>query len=357
MEGQYYNLWSTDNDRTDANDEVVIKSVYDPSPVGYSLPAANAFTGFTTTGGHTNNPAEYNVKGKFDKGWHFYTKPSKQGIPFFFPASGFRFCNTGTLDHVTMYGYYWVAGPLDTNYGRHLDFDSGYVYPLVGTNRSYGFPVCSAEERETHKFNINTYMDGKYYNLWSTDNERTEANDDVVIKTVYDPSPVGYSLPASNAFTGFTTGGNTWNSAEYNVKGGFDKGWYFYTKPNKKGDTFFFPINGCHYYNSGIISQVSINGLCLVAHPASDISDRHLNFTSEYIIPLGGNHRSWALAVRSAEEKVRRKILRRINFLSSQWGQHKCHRSVCMRNHPRRSVSYGKQGHSFDLCLLYWKVL
>ena len=159
-------------------------------------------------------------------------------------------------------------------------------------------------------------MDGRYINLWSTDNDRTDANDDVVIKSVYDPSPVGYSLPASNAFTGFTTTGqNTWNSAEYNVKGTWDKGWYFYRKPNKQGKTFFFPINGCHYYNSGIISQVSINGLCLVAHPASDISDRHLNFTSEYIIPLGGNHRSWALAVRSAEEKVLKCGLKKLQMM------------------------------------------
>ena len=155
MDGQYYNLWSTDNDKTDANDEVVIKSVYDPSPVGYSLPASNAFTGFTTTGQNAGaentpgNPDHFNVKFPFDKGWYFYTKLNKQGITFFFPAFGFRFCNTGSLDHVTTYGYYWVAGPYDTNYGRHLDFDSGYVYPLVGTNRSYGFPVRSAEERKS----------------------------------------------------------------------------------------------------------------------------------------------------------------------------------------------------------------
>ena len=153
MDGKYYNLWSTDNERTDANDEVVIKSVYDPSPVGYSLPASNAFTGFTTTGGNVDNrpnpitPDKINAKLPFDKGYYFYTKKKKQGIPFFFHAFGFRFCNTGSLDHLTMYGYYWVAGPYDTNYGRHLDFDSGYVYPLVGTNRSYGFPVRSAEEK------------------------------------------------------------------------------------------------------------------------------------------------------------------------------------------------------------------
>ena len=158
--------------------------------------------------------------------------------------------------------------------------------------------------RNPHKFNINGKMDGQYYNLWSTDNDRTDTNDEVVIKSVYDPSPVGYSLPASNAFTGFTTtGGNTWNSAEYNVKGGFDKGWYFYTKPNKKGDTFFFPINGCHYYNSGIISQVLTNGLCWSAIPVEEANGHALNYTSVYVIPVGNSQRSFGFAVRSAEEK------------------------------------------------------
>ena len=75
--------------------------------------------------------------------------------------------------------------------------------------------------RNPHKFNTKDKMDGMYYNLWNAD------NDDTVIKTVYDPSPVGYSLPASNALTGFTTtGGNTINSSAFNVEGGFDKGWY-----------------------------------------------------------------------------------------------------------------------------------
>ena len=147
MDGRYYNLWSTDNDKTDANDEVVIKTVYDPSPVGYSLPASNAFTGFTTTGGHTNNPAEYNVKGKFDKGWHFYTKPSKQGIPFFFPAWGYRNYNSGLLGNVSSYGFDWVAGPGNTNFGRYLSFYSGDVSPLHYSHRSYGFEVRSAEEK------------------------------------------------------------------------------------------------------------------------------------------------------------------------------------------------------------------
>ena len=148
MDGKYYNLWSTDNDKTVPNDDKVFKSVYDPSPVGYSLPASNAFTGFTTTGGNTSNPAEYNVKGDFDKGYYFYTKPNKQGDTVFFPACGYRYDYAGSLINVTAIGYYWVAGPGNGSGGRDLTFGSGDVYPLDGANLSCGLTVRSAEERE-----------------------------------------------------------------------------------------------------------------------------------------------------------------------------------------------------------------
>ena len=152
----YVNLWSTDNDRTDANDDVVIKSVYDPSPVGYSLPASNAFTGFTTTGQNVDNRpnpvtpeqrAKFNVKGDFDNGWYFYTKPNKKGNIFFFPASGTRNYDNGLLEYVTMYGYYWVAGPASRSSGRDLYFTSGGIYPLFNNSRGYGWSVRSAEEK------------------------------------------------------------------------------------------------------------------------------------------------------------------------------------------------------------------
>ena len=147
MDGQYYNLWSTDNDKTDANDEVVMKSVYDPSPVGYSLPASNVFTGFTTTGGNTSNPAEFNVNGGFDKGWHFYCKPNKQGSIVFFPACGSRHYGTGSLRGVSTFGYYWVAGPSDRRSGCYLNFNSSHVRPLDYTGRSCGLSVRCAKEK------------------------------------------------------------------------------------------------------------------------------------------------------------------------------------------------------------------
>ena len=109
MDGVYYNLWSTDIDKNDGNDEVVIKTVYDPSPVGYSIPASNAFTGFTTNYYNTG----YN--------WYFYTKPNGQGDIFFFPLNGFRgYSNIGTLGWVLQGGYWWLAGPRDTKQGNSL---------------------------------------------------------------------------------------------------------------------------------------------------------------------------------------------------------------------------------------------
>ena len=147
MDGKYFNLWSTDNERTEANDDVVIKSVYDPSPVGYSLPASNVFRGFTTTSISTVNPAEFNVKGNWDNGYYFYTKPNKQGKTVFFPASGYRYWETGSLNFVTTHVFYWVAGPNGRDDGRCLYFDSGRVSPLHSTGRSFGFSVRPAQEK------------------------------------------------------------------------------------------------------------------------------------------------------------------------------------------------------------------
>ena len=158
MDGRYYNLWSTDNERTDGNDEVVIKSVYDPSPVGYSLPASNAFTGFTITGqkvgdwsnGYILTPEQKalcNIKGDFDKGYYFYTKPNKTGVPHFFAASGCRNQNYGAVDVVYERGFHWPAIPSRKDYNYLLGFHSGLIYPCSEAERSYGFAVRSAEEK------------------------------------------------------------------------------------------------------------------------------------------------------------------------------------------------------------------
>ena len=160
-------------------------------------------------------------------------------------------------------------------------------------------------------------MDGQYLNLWSTDNDRTDNNDEVVIKSVYDPSPVGYSLPASNAFTGFTTtGGHTNNPAEYNVKGSFDKGWYLYTNSSKTITTFYKRV-GCREVNKGKVEQVNYTGHAWSVTVASGINAFHFGFSDRFILPLDNNAHGWAFAVRSAEEKVLKCGLKKLQIVCS----------------------------------------
>ena len=173
--------------------------------------------------------------------------------------------------------------------------------------------------RNPHKFNIKEEMDGKYYNLWSTDNERTDANDDKVIKSVYDPSPVGYSLPASNAFTGFTTtGGNVDNRpnpltpeqrAKFNVKGDFDKGYYFYIKPNKEGKTFWIPANGFRSYITGKMLDSNKYGFILTSGISTTGRERLLVISSDFVMNITDNIKNDGIPVRSAEEKYGKRVL------------------------------------------------
>lgn len=152
MHNQYYgdntyaNLWSANNTVYTANDNPVVKTVYDPSPVGFKLPPSNVFTGFTTTGGNTNNPSEIN--GTWDsslKGWNFYTDSSKSKT-IFFPASGYRYYSNGGAGGVGRYGYCWSAVPCSQYDGRRLHFHSSYVFPLSNYNRAFGFGLRSSQE-------------------------------------------------------------------------------------------------------------------------------------------------------------------------------------------------------------------
>ena len=102
----YYNLWSANTAKTEINDDAVVKTIYDPSPAGYHLPASRAFTGFTYDGSDIygngflsmyNSPytSSADIANKF--GWEFYCNKmtgkgsyDTSGGTIFFPASGYR---------------------------------------------------------------------------------------------------------------------------------------------------------------------------------------------------------------------------------------------------------------------------
>lgn len=138
-----YNLWSMDNTTTGFNDNAVVKTVYDPCPAGFKMPASNAFTGFTTNG-QNNGPK--NVSGDWDYGWNFNNKISNPDATVYFPALGYRNGYGGSLNDVDSYGF-WSAVPYSTDDGCNLYFGQWDVYPqgYYGT-RSYGFSVRPVSE-------------------------------------------------------------------------------------------------------------------------------------------------------------------------------------------------------------------
>ena len=145
----YYNLWSAENTTTGFNDNSVVKTVYDPCPVGFKMPASNAFTGFTANG---QNGGTMNVDGtdnwqtyQNNFGHNFWTNSSKTAT-INFPASGYRYGYDGSLGSVGYGGYYWSAVPGSTHVGCYLYFNSGRVGPLGSSNRFYGFAARPVSE-------------------------------------------------------------------------------------------------------------------------------------------------------------------------------------------------------------------
>ena len=142
-----YNHWDANKTAAGATDSEVVKTVYDPNPVGFKMPPATAFTGFTTTGGNSSDSTQFNVTNSFatDAGWKF-KRNDNDTAGNFFPASGYRNHSSGGLNGVGSYGYYWSAAPASAASAYYLYFGAGVVNPLNNINRAYGFSVRPVRE-------------------------------------------------------------------------------------------------------------------------------------------------------------------------------------------------------------------
>ena len=124
------------------NNTATIKTIYDPSITGFTLPKTAAFTGFTSTGGDTNNSSQYNVNGSYSKGWNFLTGVNNSTI--FFESLGIRNVYTGRpksdgyIISVTERGFYWTSGSYSINFARYLDFANDHITIIQA------FDNCSA---------------------------------------------------------------------------------------------------------------------------------------------------------------------------------------------------------------------
>ena len=113
---QYINLWSTDNNKFDGSVRDGKKTIYDPSPVGFKVPDAYAFTGFTTAGAEWKNG---------------YTLIADNNKDIYFQAGGARLGKNGSIAALGTTGLYWQSVPkLDNGkpgYGYRTALSDGSI--------------------------------------------------------------------------------------------------------------------------------------------------------------------------------------------------------------------------------------
>lgn len=150
--------------------------------------------------------------------------------------------------------------------------------------------------------------DNTYFNLWNADNNTNSNvyNDNPVTKTVYDPCPVGFAMPPSNTFTGFTTTGeNVTNTvAKYNGEWNSSlPGWNFYCGPNKTGGTIFFPMTGERISSGGHLSAVgSLGHTWSATSTHSNYAHNLTLYTNYWVWPLDRFSKSAGHGVRPCLE-------------------------------------------------------
>lgn len=145
----FCNLWNVDNKVTGPNDNVVIKTIYDPCPVGYKVPAGKAFTGFSNSGRYAGTPAGFNGGWDSDKkGCVFYTKPGKTGEQILFSQTGWRaYRNIPQASNVESTVLCWSASlGSQREQGSALSLSSSWIDPVISYNRGYGISVRPVQE-------------------------------------------------------------------------------------------------------------------------------------------------------------------------------------------------------------------
>ena len=146
-----------------------------------------------------------------------------------------------------------------------------------------------------------TWDSNNTYDNWNanvTSEPTSPFNDNKVEKTVYDPSPVGFKMPTTNAFTGFG------DESTVPCEGTWDSGYTFNTglsSPNPI--SIYFRANGYRKFNSGSLSSVATWGYYWASGPFSGKANGcFLIFFHDYVNPQDKNRRAHGLSVRPVSE-------------------------------------------------------
>ena len=128
-----YNLWDATRRGAGNSDNDVVKTIYDPCPIGFKMPNGNVFTYFSTS----------NVVGSFTNGWKF-KRYSGDTTGIFFPASGYR--HNGYITGTGQLGLVWYSSHESDRYAYYLDYYSSTVDPQNYVEKFYASSVRPVQE-------------------------------------------------------------------------------------------------------------------------------------------------------------------------------------------------------------------
>jgi hypothetical protein len=159
----YYNLWNTNNEGCEPTTTNIVKTVYDPCPVGYVMPIPDCWNGFTDTGDERfsydqiNSPAT--AQNDIVNCWFFYCYKMLVAFPktvdtsggmIYIQGTGFRkYDSNGTGGTNNVNTSLWSAIPYSRARGFRLycGKNNNDVNPSSYRSRAYGFPVRGMREQ------------------------------------------------------------------------------------------------------------------------------------------------------------------------------------------------------------------
>lgn len=130
--GESYNLWDAACTSTGNSDNDVVKTVYDPSPVGFKMPNGNTFTGLSVISSTNGIVKMARYSG------------DTTGVEF--PMSGYRSGSDGSLGSVGSYGSVWLSSARSQYSAYSLNFNSSAVSPQSSSYRAFGSSVRPVQE-------------------------------------------------------------------------------------------------------------------------------------------------------------------------------------------------------------------
>ena len=144
----FNNFWNAVHTGSSSNPDdqaAIVKTIYDPCPMGWAMPVSKVWTGFTTTGDNSTISSEWKVISSFSKGWLFKRNAS-DAIGSWYPALGFRFRESKNVDGLGSRSYFWTTSPYSRDNARSMYNNANLVDPQHINYRANGFSVRPARE-------------------------------------------------------------------------------------------------------------------------------------------------------------------------------------------------------------------